>query len=201
MATTNATAPQGATAPKSAPKASQSKGFTGIKSGFAVILCCFVIAICIFLFVFGAVSHFQGGVETGKSFMFQVDGELQPITGDLIGTVYKGGFIVPLIWTMLLSVLAFAIERFFAIRNAYGRTSLAKFVADIKVALQQKDLVKAQALLLTLLVQRLQSIRKWTLTLSWTRIRKFSLFRKLSMRLQLSKCQCCRKTSPSLVLS
>ena len=118
MATTNATAPQGATAPKSAPKASQSKGFTGIKSGFAVILCCFVIAICIFLFVFGAVSHFQGGVETGKSFMFQVDGELQLITGDLIGTVYKGGFIVPLIWTMLLSVLAFAIERFFAIRNA-----------------------------------------------------------------------------------
>ena len=146
MATTNATAPQGATAPKSAPKASQSKGFTGIKSGFAVILCCFVIAIGIFLFVFGAVSHFQGGVETGKSFMFQVDGELQPITGDLIGTVYKGGFIVPLIWTMLLSVLAFAIERFFAIRNAYGRTSLAKFVADIKVALQQKDLAKAQAL-------------------------------------------------------
>ena len=116
MATTNATAPQGATAPKSAPKASQSKGFTGIKSGFAVILCCFVIAICIFLFVFGAVSHFQGGVETGK------------------------------IWTMLLSVLAFAIERFFAIRNAYGRTSLAKFVAEIKVALQQKDLTKAQAL-------------------------------------------------------
>ena len=45
MATTNANAP------KSAPKAqAQSKGFTGIKSGFAVIICCAVIAVCIYLF-------------------------------------------------------------------------------------------------------------------------------------------------------
>ena len=44
MATTNANAP------KSAPKAqAQSKGFTGIKSGFAVILVCFVIAECLHL--------------------------------------------------------------------------------------------------------------------------------------------------------
>ncbi len=55
-----------------------------------------------------------------------------------------GGFVVPIIWTLLFSVVAFAIERFFAIRNAYGRTSLTKFVADIKEALKANDLVKAQ---------------------------------------------------------
>ena len=57
-----------------------------------------------------------------------------------------GGFVVPIIWTLLFSVIAFSIERYFAIRNAYGRSSLTKFVADIKAALQANDLVKAQAI-------------------------------------------------------
>ena len=64
----------------------------------------------------------------------------------LSGTVYMGGFVVPIIWTLLFSVVAFSIERFFAIRNAFGRTSLTKFVADIKVALQKNDLDAAQKL-------------------------------------------------------
>lgn len=144
MATTNATAPKSATAPKGNAKA--SKGFTGIKSGFAVILCCFVLAVVIFLFVFGNASHFQGAKENGETFMVFAKGEYAPITGDLIGTVYKGGFIVPLIWTMLFTVFALAIERFFAIKNAYGKSSLAKFVADIKSALKNNDLDKAQKL-------------------------------------------------------
>ena len=53
---------------------------------------------------------------------------------------------MPIIWTLLFSVIAFSIERYFAIRNAYGRSSLTKFVADIKAALQANDLVKAQAI-------------------------------------------------------
>lgn len=142
MATTNATS-----APKSAPKAKkQSKGFTGIKSGGAVILCCFIVAIMIFLFVFGNVGHFQGGLETGKNFMFQVSEDLAPKVGDLIGTVYKGGPIVPVIWTLFLTTFALSIERFFALRTAYGRTSLSKFVANVKVALKENNLEKAQSL-------------------------------------------------------
>lgn len=49
MATTNATAPKGA------PK-KQSQGFTGIKSGFTVIILCCIIAVCIYLFVFGSAA-------------------------------------------------------------------------------------------------------------------------------------------------
>ena len=63
-----------------------------------------------------------------------------------MGTVYKGGFVVPIIWTLFFTVLALAIERFFALRPAYGRSSLTKFVAEIKKALRDKDLVKAQQL-------------------------------------------------------
>lgn len=136
MATTNATAPKGA------PK-KQSQGFTGIKSGFTVIILCCIIAVCIYLFVFGSASNFKGDI--GVAFVCMSDAEAFEPAG-LIGTVYMGGFVVPIIWTLLFSVIAFSIERYFAIRNAYGRSSLTKFVADIKAALQANDLVKAQAI-------------------------------------------------------
>lgn len=136
MATTNATAPKGA------PK-KQSQGFTGIKSGFTVIILCCIIAVCIYLFVFGSASNFKGDI--GAAFVCMSDAEAFEPAG-LIGTVYMGGFVVPIIWTLLFSVIAFSIERYFAISNAYGRSSLTKFVADIKAALQANDLVKAQAI-------------------------------------------------------
>lgn len=136
MATTNATAPKGA------PK-KQSQGFTGIKSGFTVIILCCIIAVCIYLFVFGSASNFKGDI--GAAFVCMSDAEAFEPAG-LIGTVYMGGFVVPIIWTLLFSVIGFSIERYFAIRNAYGRSSLTKFVADIKAALQANDLVKAQAI-------------------------------------------------------
>ena len=69
-----------------------------------------------------------------------------PLPGNFLGTIYKGGVIVPVIQTLLLTVIALAIERFFAIRAAFGRGSLAKFVANIKVALANNDMVTAQNL-------------------------------------------------------
>lgn len=137
MATTNASAP------KSAPK-KQSAGFTGIKSGLSVIIVCAVIAVCIYLFGFGNISNFKGTENATAAFSFLCGAEETYEPANLMGTVYKGGFVVPVIWTLLITVIALAIERFFAIRNAYGRTSLTKFVADIKVALKQNDMVKAQ---------------------------------------------------------
>lgn len=47
---------------------------------------------------------------------------------------------------IVFTVVALALERFFAIRTAYGKMSLAKFVADIKAALRNNDLKKAQEL-------------------------------------------------------
>lgn len=139
MATTNATAPKGA------PK-KQSQGFTGIKSGLSVIIVCAVIAVCIFLFGFGEISNFKGGAETGYAFSCMTPAEISLEPANLMGTVYKGGFVVPIIRTLLITVVALSIERFFAIRNAYGRTGLTKFVADIKQALKNNDMAKAQQL-------------------------------------------------------
>ena len=137
MATTNATAPKGATK-------KQSAGFTGIKSGLSVIIACGIIAVCIYLFGFGHMSNFKGAENASAAFSFLADGEYEP--AGLVGTVYKGGFVVPIIWTLFVTSVALGIERFFAIRNAYGKTSLAKFVAEIKAALSKHDLAAAQAI-------------------------------------------------------
>lgn len=133
-----------ATAPKGAKK---SQGFTGIKSGLAVIFVCWLIAEAIYVFVFGHQSHFaDGDTWTSGPWAFFNDGDHHPVGGDLLGTVYAGGFIVPIIWTQFVTVLALAVERFLAIRTAYGKSALPKFVADIKKALASNDLDAAQAL-------------------------------------------------------
>ena len=120
-----------AAAPKAAPK--KSSGFTGIRAAFWVIVVCFIIAICIFKFVLGAPGNFEGG-----------DPEGHPI--NLLGTIYKGGYVVPIIHTLLLTVIALSIERWLALRTAFGKGSLAKFTAAVKEAVAKQDFAKAQQL-------------------------------------------------------
>lgn len=112
---------------------SKSAGFKGIKSAGWVIVVCFVIAVCIYKFVLGNPDNFVNG-----------DPNNHPLNGNFLGTIYKGGVIVPVIQTLLLTVIALSIERYFALRAAFGRGSLTKFAANIKAALAAGDMVKAQ---------------------------------------------------------
>lgn len=113
----------------------QKKSFTGIKSSGLVIAACFVLAVIIFKFVFGNPANFLNG-----------DPNNHPLDGNLLGTIYKGGFIVPVIQTLLLTVLALSVERFFAIKTAYGKGKLVKFVQEIKASLSRGDIKGATAL-------------------------------------------------------
>ena len=92
----------------------------GIRNAFFVILACAVVAVCIFLFVMGNAANFEGN---------------DPAAGhplNLLGTVYKGGFIVPILMTLFLTVIVISIERAIAISSASGKGNTTKFVADIK---------------------------------------------------------------------
>lgn len=111
------------------------KSFKGIQAAGVVIICCFVVACLIFKLVFGNPANFVNN-----------DPNNHPLTGNLLGTIYKGGFIVPIIQTLLLTVLALSVERYFTIRAAFGRGKLVKFVAQIKDALAKNDLQGAEAL-------------------------------------------------------
>ena len=113
----------------------KNKSFKGIESAGLVIIACFIVALCIYHFVFGNPANFMNN-----------DPNNHPLPGNLLGTIYKGGVIVPVIQTLLLTVLALSVERYFTIRASFGRGKLATFVAEIKQALTKGDLEAAQAL-------------------------------------------------------
>lgn len=94
----------------------------GIRNAFLVILICAAAAVCIFLFGMGYSGNFEGG-----------DTANHPL--NLAGTVYKGGFIVPILMTLLLTVIVLSIERWIAISSASGKGNTTKFVTDIKADL------------------------------------------------------------------
>ena len=99
----------------------------GIRNAFLVIIACAVAAVCIFLFGMGAPGNFEGNDPAGH-----------PL--NLAGTVYKGGFIVPILMTLLLTVIVLSIERWIAISSASGKGNTSKFVADIKADLAKNDI-------------------------------------------------------------
>lgn len=106
-----------------------SSNVRGIKNAFLVICACAVVAVCLFIFVLGADSNFENG---------------HPI--NLLGTIYKGGFIVPILQTLFLTVIVLSVERWIALSSAKGKGSIPKFVANVKAALAANDVAKAQDL-------------------------------------------------------
>jgi len=122
-----------ATTTKAAAPAKKSSGFKGVKDAWIILVICCIIAYCFYFFVLGDPSHFQGGDRNGHP-------------ADLMGTVYKGGFVVGLIITLLLSVIVLGVERFFAIKSASGKMNLAKFTSQVKDAIKAQDFGKAKDL-------------------------------------------------------
>jgi len=119
--------PQAKPAAKKAAKSGSN--VTGIKNAFLVIIACFIVAVCLFIFWFGHPSHFEEG---------------HPI--DLWGTIYKGGFIVPVLQTLFLTVIVLSVERYIAMKSAKGTGNITKFVAGVKACLQKNDIAGAKAL-------------------------------------------------------
>lgn len=114
---------------------SSKKSFKGIEDAGLVIIVCFLVAIGIYHFVFGNPANFMNN-----------DPNNHPLPGNMLGTIYKGGIIVPVIQTLLLTVLALSVERFFTLRAFFGRSKLSKFVEQLKEALNKGNLEKAQEL-------------------------------------------------------
>ena len=117
---------------QSANKTQQTKksNVPGIKNAGWVILVCGIIAVLLFKFWFGNPMHFDE------------DGHPQ----NLWGTIYKGGFIVPILQTLFLTVIVISFERWFALSGAKGTGNISTFVANVKKALEVKDIAKAQEL-------------------------------------------------------
>jgi biopolymer transport protein ExbB len=119
--------------PAPAKAAAPKKSSGGLNPVF-VIPILFILAELVFHIYFGDGSNFKEGSN-----------ENEPLPGNYVGTVYKGGFIVPFLFTCLLCVLVFSIERFITIGRANGNGSIDAFVRKIKGQLDRNEVSAAIA--------------------------------------------------------
>ena len=99
-----------------------------------VIPIAFVIALFVYFFLMGASSNFQGN-----------DSDNLPLQGNFLGLIYKGGYVVPILMTLLLTALTFSIERYYTIRKAHGNLAPVKFATKLKEYLATNDIEGARA--------------------------------------------------------
>jgi biopolymer transport protein ExbB len=107
-----------------------------LKSVFAAVVIPLeiVIAILFYIYVLGDPSNFQGN-----------NPENHPLQGNYFGIVYKGGYIVPILISMLMMTITFGIERLITISRAKGKGSVQKFVQKIVHLLPTGNIAQAIA--------------------------------------------------------
>jgi len=119
---------------KTQSKSSSSSLGDSLKSTFTVgvILIEILIAFLVYYLILGDASHFQGGDNNGH-----------PIPGDYFAIVYKGGYLVPVLISLLLMVITFGIERSITIGMASGKGSTQNFVRKIKNLVESNNVDQA----------------------------------------------------------
>ena len=89
----------------------------------AVIIITLAVALGLYIFILGNPANFKPG-DTEKH---------QPI--NLLGTVYTGGVIVPILITLTLMNITIVFERTFSLRKAQGKGSMTAFLKRVQAAL------------------------------------------------------------------
>jgi biopolymer transport protein ExbB len=113
---------------------SQNKSGGNTKAIFAavVIPAALIIAFILYNFILGNPANFM-----------ENNPENLPLPGNYLGTIYKGGFIVPILMALLLIVITFTIERFITINSSKGKGSVDSFVSKIRNLVSRGDIAAA----------------------------------------------------------
>lgn len=113
----------------------ENKGSKG-SSVFAAltIVICIVIGALLWKFVMGAPANFIKGDPNG-----------QPLPGNYLGMVFKGGMIVPVLMGLLLMTIVFSVERFIVLKKAAGKGNLDNFVKGVLSQIKTGDVQGAIA--------------------------------------------------------
>ncbi len=88
----------------------------------AVIVITLVVAIGIYWFVLGNPSNFLNGEERTKP-------------ANILGTVFTGGIIVPILICLTLMDLTLVFERLFSLKRASGKASITSFLKTVQTHL------------------------------------------------------------------
>lgn len=113
-----------------------SKGGSGLQALFAalVIPISILVGILIWKFIMGDPSGFEGG-----------DPEKNPLPNNILATMYKGGYIVPVLIGCFLTVLIFSIERFITIGKSKGTGRVESFIQKVRQHMSNHNLDGAKS--------------------------------------------------------
>lgn len=114
-------------------KQKSAGGFSAIIGAIAIVIA-LLIGVGIYMFIFGNPANFVDG-----------DPANEPIQGNYLGIIHKGGFIVPVLLAVNIIVIIFTIERFVTLSKAKGKGQIDQFVVKIKGLLAQKKINEAMA--------------------------------------------------------
>jgi len=105
-----------------------------LKSVFAAgaIIVSYTVCYTLFHTVMGNPVNFEGGNPAGH-----------PLEGNYLGIIYKGGFVVPVLFTCIMVVLIFTIERFITLSRAKGKGRLSAFVRKLQQLLSEDKIEEA----------------------------------------------------------
>lgn len=96
---------------------------SGLSNVFAVItvIICVLIGFAIWRFVLGNPSNFVNGDPNGD-----------PLPGNLLGMMYKGGPVIGVLIGLLTMTIVFGIERMIVISKSSGKGNVKEFVAKVQ---------------------------------------------------------------------
>ncbi len=118
---------------KNNQSSADSKGMQGMFAAI-VIPVALIVGWLIFKFVLGSSSNFVDG-----------DPEKNPLPGNYLGVIYKGGIIVPILLGTLLTLITFAIERMLTISKSTGTGNMDSFLRKVKGQLASNNIDAAIA--------------------------------------------------------
>lgn len=93
----------------------------------------FFIGIIVYKYVLGDPSHFINNNPANH-----------PLSGDILGMIYKGGITVPFLLTFFLVVMTFFVERMWTLKKARGKRNPVEFVSMIKNHVENNDIESAK---------------------------------------------------------
>ncbi len=108
-----------------------SGGFSSLMAVLAIVIA-LVAGVIIYKYIFGDPGNFVDRDPSGE-----------PLEGNLMGTIYKGGFIVPILVAINIIIIIFSIERFVTLAKAAGKGRVNVFVGKIKGYLENKEISTA----------------------------------------------------------
>lgn len=113
---------------------------TASKAGWAsnlfaslTILICLGVGYGVWHFIMGNPDNFEGG-----------DPHNMPLAGNMLGMIYKGGFIVPVLLGLLLTGIVVSLERWFVLARSKGKKNLEKFVMNVQNSIAAGEIEKAK---------------------------------------------------------